>query len=324
MGERVQLTLSHDPGLIPVRADRRQMEQVMMNLVVNARDAMADGGEIRIETRCEYLEDDLSRDRVTVPGGQYVVVSVSDVGKGIPKDQLNRIFEPFFTTKRTGEGTGLGLSMVYGIVKQTGGFIFADSVVGEGATFSLYFPADDGDDELDEASVTALPPRPSNASQVPADPRMLIPLSAKSAEGDAQDVHAPMKAENPTSAPRHKEQVVLLVEDEAPVRAFASRALRLRGYTVLEAASAEDALEQLSDKELNVDLFVTDVMMPGMDGPSWVKLALKDRPAVKTVFVSGYAQETFDDDRAGVPNSVFLPKPFSLAELTQTVQKQLH
>ena len=324
VGERVQLTLSHDPGLIPVRADRRQMEQVMMNLVVNARDAMADGGEIRIETRCEYLEDDLSRDRVTVPGGQYVVVSVSDVGKGIPKDQLNRIFEPFFTTKRTGEGTGLGLSMVYGIVKQTGGFIFADSVVGEGATFSLYFPADDGDDELDEASVTALPPRPSNASQVPADPRMLIPLSAKSAEGDAQDVHAPMKAENPTSAPRHKEQVVLLVEDEAPVRAFASRALRLRGYTVLEAASAEDALEQLSDKELNVDLFVTDVMMPGMDGPSWVKLALKDRPAVKTVFVSGYAQETFDDDRAGVPNSVFLPKPFSLAELTQTVQKQLH
>ena len=196
--------------------------------------------------------------------------------------------------------------------------------MGEGATFSLYFPADDGDDELDEASVTALPPRPSNASQVPADPRMLIPLSAKSAEGDAQDVHAPMKAENPTSAPRHKEQVVLLVEDEAPVRAFASRALRLRGYTVLEAASAEDALEQLSDKELNVDLFVTDVMMPGMDGPSWVKLALKDRPAVKTVFVSGYAQETFDDDRAGVPNSVFLPKPFSLAELTQTVQKQLH
>ena len=117
---------------------------------------------------------------------------------------------------------------------------------------------------------------------------------------------------------------MLLVEDESPVRAFASRALRLRGYTVLEAASAEDALEQLSDKDLNVDLFVTDVMMPGMDGPSWVKLALKDRPAVKTVFVSGYAQETFDDDRAGVPNSVFLPKPFSLAELTQTVQKQLH
>ena len=324
VGERVQLTLSHDPGLIPVRADRRQMEQVMMNLVVNARDAMADGGEIRIETRCEYLEEDFSRDRVTVPEGQYVVVSVSDVGKGIPKDQLNRIFEPFFTTKRTGEGTGLGLSMVYGIVKQTGGFIFADSIVGEGATFSLYFPADDGDDDDDEASATALPPRSSNTSQVAADPRMLIPLSAKSAEGITQEEHAPMKAEKLSSVPRHQEQVVLLVEDEAPVRAFASRALRLRGYTVLEAASAEDALEQLSDKDLNVDLFVTDVMMPGMDGPSWVKLALKDRPAVKTVFVSGYAQETFDDDRAGVPNSVFLPKPFSLAELTQTVQKQLH
>ena len=333
VGERVQLTLSHDPGLMPVRADRRQMEQVMMNLVVNARDAMPNGGEIRIETRCEYLEQELTRDSVTVTGGQYVVVSVSDVGKGIPKDQLNRIFEPFFTTKRTGEGTGLGLSMVYGIVKQTGGFIFADSVEGEGATFSLYFPADDGDEDLNEASVVPLSPRSSNTSQsAPAsDPGMLVPLSAKPQTGadrsktaKSTDVHAPLKSDKIGDVPRLQEAVVMLVEDEAPVRAFASRALRLRGYTVLEAASAEDALEQLADKALIVDLFVTDVMMPGMDGPSWVKLALKDRPAVKTVFVSGYAQETFDDDRAGVPNSVFLPKPFSLAELTQTVQKQLH
>jgi two-component system cell cycle sensor histidine kinase/response regulator CckA len=329
VGERVQLTLSHDPGLIPVRADRRQMEQVMMNLVVNARDAMAEGGEIRIETRCEYLEHEMSRDRVTVPPGQYVVVSVADCGKGIPEDQLNRIFEPFFTTKRTGEGTGLGLSMVYGIVKQTGGFIFADSVVGKGATFSLYFPADDGEDDVSEVELLPMQDRlhGSNLGSSPRpDPTVLTPLSAiaRTAGASVEKDDTPQETERPQSASNSQERVVMLVEDEAPVRAFASRALRLRGYTVLEAASAEDALEQLADLELTVDLFVTDVMMPGMDGPSWVKLALKDRPAVKTVFVSGYAQETFDDDRAGVPNSVFLPKPFSLAELTQTVQKQLH
>lgn len=323
VGERVQLTLTHDPGLIPVRADRRQMEQVMMNLVVNARDAMVDGGEIKIETRCEYIEKEMARDRVTVPPGQYVVVSVSDCGKGIPSDQLNRIFEPFFTTKRTGEGTGLGLSMVYGIVKQTGGFIFADSVEGEGATFSLYFPADDGS-AVEEVEILTMKDRATKGQDLAPMQTAFTPVAASRQRKVAANVEDAVVAPPAREAPAAQEQVVLLVEDEAPVRAFASRALRLRGYTVLEAANAEDALEQLSDKALNVDLFVTDVMMPGMDGPSWVKLALKDRPKVKTVFVSGYAQETFDDDRAGVPNSVFLPKPFSLSELTQTVQKQLH
>lgn len=284
VGEKVTLSLSHDPGLSPVRADKRQLEQVLMNLVVNARDAMSDGGEIRISTESRQIVRPLKRDRATVPPGDYVVVKVEDEGVGIPADKLVKIFEPFFTTKRTGEGTGLGLSTAYGIIKQTGGYIFVDSVVGKGTTFSLYFRAYDGAPEEER-------PGPETSGK----------LQLQQGEG-----------------------VVLLVEDEAPVRAFASRALRMRGYTVLEAENAEQALETLSDKSLKVDVFVTDVVMPGMDGPSWVRKALKERPGVRVVFVSGYAEDRFSDEQNGIPNSVFLPKPFSLNELTATVHDQIH
>ncbi|MFK7754665.1 MAG: ATP-binding protein [Sedimentitalea sp.] len=284
VGEKVTLTLSHDPVLRAIRADKRQLEQVLMNLVVNARDAMPKGGEIRIETEVLTLQEPLTRDRATVPAGEFVTVKVSDEGTGIAPDKITKVFEPFFTTKRTGEGTGLGLSTAYGIIKQTGGFIFVDSIVGSGTTFTLYFPINERD----------------NAQ----------PVSKAKVE--------------PASSPKQGEGVVLLVEDEAPVRAFASRALRLRGYTVLEAESAEDALRTLEDPGLTVDVFVTDVVMPGMDGPSWVREALKQRPDVRVVFVSGYAEGAFGDSQPLVPNSVFLPKPFSLNQLTETVHQQLH
>lgn len=286
VGEKVTLTLNHDPGLVNIRADKRQLEQVMMNLVVNARDAMPTGGEIRIETENVTLGQPLERDRATVPAGDYVMVRVIDEGCGIPPEKLPKIFEPFYTTKRTGEGTGLGLSTAYGIVKQTGGFIFADSSVGTGSVFQIYLPAYDGPIEQ-------------------ATPKHSIEDSAR-------------------ISVQNGDGVVLLVEDEAPVRAFAARALRLRGYTVLEAEDAETALDMLADPELSVDIFVTDVIMPGMDGPTWVKKALMDRPDTKVVFVSGYAEDAFGDDQADVPNSVFLPKPFSLTDLTATVQQQLH
>ena len=260
-----------------IRADKRQVEQVLINLVVNARDAMPEGGDIRIETEPVTLAEDLQRDRATVPAGDYTVIRVVDHGVGIPDHQQRQIFEPFFTTKRVGEGTGLGLSMAYGIVKQSGGFIFVDSVVGQGTTFSLYFPVFEGPDQAPVAEVRR--------------------VAAKQGEG-----------------------VILLVEDEASVRAFASRALSLRGYTVLEAANAEEALAKLEDRSLHVDLFVTDVVMPGMDGPAWVRRAHLERPGVKVVFMSGYAEDGLAEDQARVPNSVFLPKPFSLNDLTNTVQ----
>lgn len=283
VGERVRLRLAHAPDLAAIRADKRQLEQVIMNLVVNARDAMPEGGTIRIETEALTLRDEMRRDRAVVPAGEYALIRVSDSGVGMPPERLQKIFEPFFTTKRAGEGTGLGLSTAYGIVKQSGGFIFVDSTEGEGTVFQLYFPIFAG----------------ASPGEVVASLPKKVVL-------------------------RQGEGVVLLVEDEAPVRAFASRALRMRGYTVLEAENAEDALKQLEDPGLEVDIFVTDVVMPGMDGPSWVREALKARPHVKVIFVSGYAEEALSEGQARIPNSTFLPKPFSLSDLTATVQGQLH
>ncbi|MDR7125243.1 two-component system cell cycle sensor histidine kinase/response regulator CckA [Pseudorhodobacter sp. 4114] len=285
VGEKVRLRLAHAPDLGMIRADKRQLEQVLMNLVVNARDAMPMGGTIRVETEALTLQDELRRNRAVVPVGDYAAIRVIDTGVGIPADRLEKIFEPFFTTKRAGEGTGLGLSTVYGIVKQSGGFIFVDSTPGEGSVFHLYFPIHHPTE--DEATAPA------------AEPARKIVL--KQGEG-----------------------VVLLVEDEAPVRAFASRALRLRGYTVLEADCAEEALRLLEDRSLAIDVFVTDVVMPGMDGPSWVKLAREARPDVRVVFMSGYAEDCLSEEQARMPNSVFLAKPFSLNDLAITVQGQLH
>lgn len=284
VGEKITLTLSHDPILKSIRADKRQLEQVLMNLVVNARDAMPQGGEIRIETEVVILDEPLERDRAVLAAGEYVNVKVLDEGVGIEPDKLQKIFEPFYTTKRTGEGTGLGLSTAYGIIKQTGGFIFVDSILGKGTEFNLFFPTHE------------------------------VKTSTKVTSKIVRETNFSEKAEG----------VVLLVEDEAPVRAFASRALRLRGYTVLEAESAEEALKTLEDANLLVDVFVTDVVMPGLDGPTWVRQALKDRPQVRVVFVSGYAEGAFDESSQKIPNSVFLPKPFSLSQLTETVHQQLH
>ncbi|SFH24419.1 two-component system, cell cycle sensor histidine kinase and response regulator CckA [Palleronia marisminoris] len=281
VGARVTLALNHAPDLPLVRADRRQLEQVIMNLVVNARDAMPNGGRIDISTRSVHLERPLTRDRATVPIGDYVEVSVVDEGTGIPPDVRKKIFEPFFTTKKTGEGTGLGLSTAYGIVKQIGGYIFVDSREGQGTTFTLLFPAD---------AVPLLPvpeaPRPEQA--------------AKDADG----------------------AVILLVEDEAPVRAFATRALRLRGYEVIEAEDGESALEIVSDDSVSIDLFVSDVIMPGMDGPTWVRHARERRPDVPVVFMSGYAEESFSGTQALIARSAFIQKPFSLSDLTTIVARQ--
>jgi two-component system cell cycle sensor histidine kinase/response regulator CckA len=288
VGERTRVELRHSPGLGAIRADKRQLEQVLMNLVVNARDAMPNGGTIRIRTEAVTLPEPLTRDRAVLPAGDYALIHVSDEGIGIPADRIGKIFEPFYTTKRPGEGTGLGLSMVYGIVKQSGGFVFVESEPDRGTRFELYFPIH----------------RPNPAEE-------------------AAEREAAVLAEARRMHPRLGEGVVLLVEDEAPVRAFAARALRLRGYTVLEAESAEQALAILDDPSVVVDIFVTDVVMPDMDGPSWVRKALERRPGVKVVFVSGYTEESFGDRQDRIANSVFLPKPFSLNDLAATVQGQL-
>ncbi|MCP5037586.1 MAG: response regulator [Rhodobacteraceae bacterium] len=349
--ETVSLELIQDTKLSPIRADRHHLEQVLVNLVVNARDAMPDGGDILLETRNVALAQKLERDRATVPVGDYVTIKVADQGCGIAEDKLSKIFEPFYTTKGVGKGTGLGLSMAYGIIKQTGGYIFVESVIGSGTTFTLYLPVStdtaNAEPSLNKPrsganEVTKLPQISSCGPEVKeTDPAVLSleapQYSPTASSEDIESIVSQMGTSDEASTevngdlprPTHSLSppdggIVLLVEDEAPVRAFASRALRMRGYTVLEAENAEEALKTLEDESLNVDIFVTDVIMPGMDGPTWVTQALKSRPGVKVVFVSGYAEDSISEHQARIPNSVFLPKPFSLSELTATVQRQLH
>jgi two-component system cell cycle sensor histidine kinase/response regulator CckA len=285
LGEKVTLSIEHGENLHPVKLDERQFEQVIMNLVVNARDAMREkGGTVTIRTGNVRIDSETRRGRAVMPKGDYVRIAVSDEGCGVPADKLEQIFEPFYTTKRTGEGTGLGLSTVYGIVKQTGGFIFAENRDGRGAVFSIYLPR-------------AATPAVETVAPAPPPPR------------DPEDLTG--------------RGVVMLIEDEAPVRAFAARALKLRGYEVIEAASAEEALELLSDPLLHVDILVSDVVMPGMDGPSCVREARKMRPGVKVVLVSGYAEDSLKRSMEGLADCQFLPKPFSLNDLTAKVKEMV-
>ncbi|MEI4486615.1 ATP-binding protein [Frigidibacter sp. MR17.14] len=284
VGEKVSLGLTQAPDLLPVRADPRQLEQVLVNLVVNARDAMPDGGTVRIETSNHRLGRPMIRGRAEVPRGDYVLTRVIDTGTGIPPEHLGKIFEPFYTTKRGGDGTGLGLSTAYGIVKQSSGFIFVDSTPGQGTAFEIWLPA-----------------LPAGTTEQP----------------------EPAPAVVPRRAARMGQGTVLLVEDETPVRAFAGRALRLKGYDVIEADCGEAALELLADPGLAIDLFVSDVIMPGLDGPAWVERALEDRPQVPVIFMSGYAEDALEDRDARIGAAAFLQKPFSLAELSAIVEREL-
>ena len=283
--ENVALKLEHARDLGTVRADQQQLEQALMNLVVNARDAMPDGGTVTISTRNRRFADEQAVDRQRVPAGEYVEIVVEDDGPGVPEHLLDRIFEPFFTTKPVGEGTGLGLSTVYGIVKQSGGFLTASNRPEGGARFRILLPR---------------VPTEAVASQPAEEPR--------AADGGRTDMTG--------------EGVVLLVEDEAPVRSFASRALRLRGYQVEATDSAEAAMQYLARPENPVDLVVSDVVMPGMNGPDFAGEARKMRPGLPVIFVSGYAEDSFRDAMMD-DDFHFLAKPFSLGELTAKVKDAL-
>ncbi len=284
LGEKVNLKIDIAEGLNLVRVDERQLEQVIMNLVVNARDAMLDGGEVLISASNATLTKPLERDRATVPPGDYVCINVKDTGTGIAPDNVAKIFEPFYTTKRVGEGTGLGLSTVYGIIKQTGGFVFVDSIPGQGTEFIVYLPCYVGNEARAPDEIEAKPAVVLNE-----------PESGR----------------------------ILLVEDEDPVRSFAARALRMRGYKVDEAESAEKALELLALNGAQYDLYISDIIMPGKDGPTWVREALQQHPETKVIFMSGYAEDVFEDGKPDIENAGFLQKPFSLLELTESVSQRL-
>ncbi|HMP55407.1 MAG TPA: response regulator [Novosphingobium sp.] len=275
IGEKIRLDVRHDRDLGPVRADPGQLEQVIVNLCVNARDAMGGKGVLSLRTRRFTATDVRAMRSDILPVADYTALEVQDTGSGIAPDHLGKIWEPFFTTKDQGKGTGLGLSTVYGIVKQSGGFIFADSELGRGTTFTVYLPVHRGEEPVRTA--------------VAASPR------AQWSGGGR----------------------VLLVEDEDTVRMVAERALTRAGYSVVVARDGEEGLEKVESGD-GFDLIVTDVVMPGMDGPAMARAIRKLAPAMPVLFMSGYAEEQLrrDIDLEGVD---FLPKPFSVPQIVDKV-----
>ncbi len=283
LGEAVKLDVRHGRGLGPVRADPGQLEQVIVNLGVNARDAIIEakkgGGVVRIETAAVEPKDVRALESDVLPEGHYILLSVTDSGVGIPKEVMAKIFEPFFTTKEMGKGTGLGLSTVYGIVKQSGGYIFARNVVGGGARFEIYLPVHKAAPGQSTRNITKAEPEPKEETW-----------------GTGS---------------------ILIVEDEDMVRAVAQRALERQGYTVETASDGEEALETIAEGR-PYDLVVSDVVMPNMDGPAMARKLRRQRPDLPILFMSGYAEEQLRES-IDLDNIGFLPKPFSVQQIAEAV-----
>ena len=286
LGENIELKLDSGTDIWPVKADLHQFEQVIINLAVNARDAMPSGGKLAIRTANVTERDSLALGQHRVQPGEYVLIEVSDTGTGMAPEVMQKIFEPFFSTKEVGRGTGLGLSTVYGIVKQTGGHIIPESELGQGTVMRVYLP------RYVEVAGDAEPAR------ISAPPR-----------------------EQPKDLTGRG--TVLLVEDEDAVRSFAARALGQRGYRVLEATTGTEALEVFASHNGEVDLVVSDVVMPEMDGPTLMKHLRSERPDVKIIFISGYAEDAFRRNLSDNEEFMFLQKPFDLKELAAAVKAAL-
>ncbi len=294
IGENIQMKMQHGRDIGLVRADQGQLEQVIINLAVNARDAMKDGGTLSIRTSNLSIAgpDSLPRGLIAptdddiITAGDYVLVEVEDTGTGIKPDIVKSIFEPFFSTKEVGSGTGLGLSTCYGIIKQSGGFVYVRTDLGMGTTFMLYLKR----------------------------------------IADAEAVKTPDEApEEKQSGDLTGAATILLVEDETPVRIFAARALRNKGYEVLEADSGESAIDVFKQHEGKLDIIISDVVMPGMNGPKMIEALhtqfadrMKD---IKVVFISGYAEDAFVDTYGSERKFNFLPKPFTLKQLASKVKE---
>lgn len=296
IGEKVKLDLVHGRDLWPVKVDVSQFEQVIVNLAVNARDAMPDGGKLTVRTGNVGTEAAGRLAYKGMPAADYVQIEVTDTGTGIPADIRDKIFEPFFSTKEVGKGTGLGLSTVYGIVKQTGGFIYVDSEPGRGTSFHIFLPRHH------------------------AVPEIVAEAHGSAGNGAAREAIAePSKSRADLTG----QGTILLVEDEDGLRSLNARGLRSRGYSVVEAANGVEAMEALDERNGAIDLVVSDVVMPEMDGPTLLKAMRERNPDLKIIFVSGYAEDAFEKSLPENQQFAFLPKPFTLSQLVAAVKETM-
>jgi PAS domain S-box-containing protein len=279
IGEDVTIALNLRPDLAFVKADRGQVEQVVMNLAVNARDAMPMGGTLTIETANAVLDARYAKTHVAVKPGPHVALTVTDTGTGMTPEVQARLFEPFFTTKESGKGTGLGLATVYGIVTRSGGSVVVQSEVGKGTAIRVYFPKADASEWVVSSPAHGVRPRAGT-------------------------------------------QTVLVVDDEQGLRELARRLLRRLGYTVLVAADADEAL-QLFEGSPSIDVLLTDVVMPGASGPELTKRLIEQRPALKVIYMSGYAEDAIAQHGVLEPGIAFLNKPFTSETLGQKLREVL-
>jgi len=287
IGEKVNIHHRSGRDLWYVKADRTQFEMILMNLSVNARDAMPTGGDLTIRTRNVSVRDSLKLANQNVLSGEYVLIEVEDTGTGMRPEVAAKVFEPFFTTKDVGKGTGLGLATVYGIVKQTGGYIFCESAPGKGTTFRIYLPR-----------------------HVPtAEDALVKDVSEKKKKEPARDLSGTGR--------------VLLVEDEDNLRSMAARALTRQGYQVIEASTGLEALEVMEREQGKIDLVLSDVIMPEMDGPTMLREMRKSKPDIRIVFMSGYPSDAFQKGLGTDEDFAFLQKPFALPQLAQKVKEEL-
>lgn len=294
IGENMTLNMVHGRDLGAVKVDPGQLEQVIINLAVNARDAMPQGGTLTIQTSNVVITDTENMTKGLIPPvadeiiepGEYVLIEVMDTGQGIPGDILNKIFEPFFSTKEVGSGTGLGLSTVYGIIKQTSGYVYVSSHIGIGSNFYIFLKK--YQETLDQTTQHITMNEETQKAE-------LVDLTGKG--------------------------IILLVEDETPVRIFSATALKNKGYTILEADCAETALEIIAQKGNDIDIIITDVVMPGMNGPTMIKKIFETHSDIKVIFVSGYGEDEFIKTYGDERSFNFLAKPYSLKQLALKVKE---
>jgi CheY-like chemotaxis protein len=282
IGEDVEVITSLTPDVGTINADPSQIEQVLINLVVNARDAMPNGGTIIIETANVELDQAYSDMHIAVNPGPYIMLAVSDTGTGMDAETVKHMFEPFFTTKELGRGTGLGLSTIYGIVKQSGGNIWVYSELGKGTTFKIYLPLADNDQAKSSAS------------------------------------------KQPQKAVTTANETILLVEDEEIVRKLTGEILKATGYKVLLAKNGQEAIEICQAYGGTIDLMLTDVVMPGMNGKMVADNLKPFRPEMQVLFMSGYTDDSIIHHGVLDPGTNFLDKPFTVDALTSKVSETLN